>query len=60
MELDRDGGVAGEGAGDGGTEILLSGGSVINFNIVAPATKASTAVVDIQTVNCEGDCFPIS
>ena len=70
-ELDRDGGGAGEGAGDGGAEVVICNiviitiiraaetqgrGAIINFHPVGARTNTK---INIQTVEGEGDCFVI-
>ena len=73
VELDRDGGSAGEGAGDGGAEIVtmiiviitilpwaavaLDGGSIIDLHPVQARTTKNS--LNIQSVNGEGDCLSI-
>ena len=72
-KLDLNGGGAGEGAGDGGAEIVtmkiviitilpwaavaLGGGSIIDLHPVQARTTKNS--LNIQSVNGEGDCLSI-
>ena len=60
VELDRDGGSAGEGAGDGGAEVLTITIDIITTRIRAAVALGGGSNIDLHPVPATGLTVPLS